>query len=179
MAQGWLEEVSTDEFLLSETLSNIGSETRQAEIMRKKRADKSNDVTQLLPNVTKCYTEIEKEIEKEIDIELEKEQEIETEIDLETEKKKPKVAKAPIVFYPNDELLNQAFKDYIDMRKKIKATMTDRAIQMSINKLDELSQGDNDKAIKILEQSIMNSWKGLFALKEEKPASKSVDWDNV
>ena len=74
--------------------------------------------------------------------------------------------------YYEDDALNQTFVDYVDMRKRIKAPMTDRAIQLAIGKLNKLSNGDNDKAIKILEQSIMNSWKGLFELKEEKKTSK-------
>lgn len=74
--------------------------------------------------------------------------------------------------YYESDVLNQTFIDYVDMRKRIKAPMTDRAIQLAINKLNKLSGGDNDKAIKILEQSIMNSWKGLFELKEEKKSNK-------
>lgn len=69
-------------------------------------------------------------------------------------------------YYPNDEKLNQAFADYVAMRKKIKSPMTDRAVELAISKLEKLSGGDNDKTIAILEQSIMNSWKGLFELKE-------------
>ena len=75
--------------------------------------------------------------------------------------------KKEVVYYPNDESLNKAFADYVDMRKKIKAPMTDRAIELAIKKLNDLSAGDNDVAIKIIEQSIMNSWKGLFELKED------------
>lgn len=74
--------------------------------------------------------------------------------------------KQPIMYFPNDEILNKTFADYVDMRKKIKAPMTNRAIELAINKLNELSAGDNEKAIRIVEQSIMNSWKGLFELKE-------------
>ena len=49
------------------------------------------------------------------------------------------------------------------MRKQTKSKMTDRAIKLMLNKLDELASNDNDK-IKILNQSIMNGWKGLFPL---------------
>lgn len=69
-------------------------------------------------------------------------------------------------YYPNDEKLNQTFADYVAMRKQIKSPMTDRAVELAMSKLEKLSGGDNDKAIAILEQSIMNSWKGLFELKE-------------
>ena len=71
-------------------------------------------------------------------------------------------------YYPNDEVLNDAFKDYIEMRKKIRVPMTDKAIKLAINTLNKLSGGDNEKAIQILNQSIFNGWRGLFPLKEER-----------
>jgi len=80
-------------------------------------------------------------------------------------------------FYPNDEILNEAFKEYVSMRKQIKAPMTDRAITLAMKKLDELSGGDNDKAVKIVNQSVMNSWKGLFPLKDEPQKTGAVDWN--
>lgn len=77
------------------------------------------------------------------------------------------------IYYPNDEKLNQTFLDYMDMRKKIKSPMTDRAVTLAMNTLEKLSGGDNDKAIAILEQSIMNSWKGLFELKDSVYSSRT------
>ena len=89
----------------------------------------------------------------------------------------------PLKYFPNDEKLDQAFIDYVNMRKKIKKPMTDKAIELAIKKINELSNGDNDKAIAILNQSIMNSWQGLFPLKNESLASKwgveTVDWNKV
>lgn len=82
-------------------------------------------------------------------------------------------------YYPSDELLNDAFADYVSMRKKIKAPMTDKAIDLAIKKLDSLSGGDNDKAIEILNQSIMNSWKGLFDLKGSNKSNDGIDWSKV
>lgn len=67
------------------------------------------------------------------------------------------------IYFPNDENLNKTFLDFIDMRKKIKSPMTDRAITIMINKLIKL---DNEMAIRMLEQSILNNWKGIFELKE-------------
>jgi len=100
----------------------------------------------------------------------------------EEEKKEIKKKNIPTVYYPTDELLNQAFVDYVDMRKQIKSPMTERAVQLAMNKLEQLSGGDNDKAIRILNQSVMNSWKGLFELKENKQINNrpgGIDWDNV
>jgi hypothetical protein len=75
---------------------------------------------------------------------------------------------ASVVYYPLDDNLNQTFADYVEMRKRIKKPMaTERAITLAKNKLQDLSKGDNEKAIQILEQSIMNSWQGLFPLKQD------------
>ena len=71
------------------------------------------------------------------------------------------------VYYPNDEKLNKAFEDFLIHRKQIKKPMSDRAITLAINKLEELSEGDNDKAIEIINQSILNGWQGIFELKEK------------
>lgn len=88
--------------------------------------------------------------------------------------------KTPAVYYPTDDLLNQTFTDYVEMRKKLKSPMTERAIQLAMGNLEKLSGGDNDIAVQILEQSIMNSWKGLFALKEEKRSNTGgIDWSKV
>lgn len=81
-------------------------------------------------------------------------------------------------FFSDNRILDQAFSDYVDMRKQIKAPMTDRAVEMAIKKLTALSGGDSDVAVKILEQSIMNSWKGLFPLKDHKPPAKKNAFNN-
>ena len=108
----------------------------------------------------------------------------EDKIRIEEDKKENKKRKdnTPTVYYPTDELLNQAFLDYIAMRKQIKSPITERGIQLAMGSLEKLSGGDNDIAIRILEQSIMNSWKGLFALKEDKQprqTSGGIDWSAV
>ena len=98
------------------------------------------------------------------------------------EEKKENKKKTPAVYYPTDDLLNQAFTDYVEMRKKLKSPMTERAIQLAMGNLEKLSGGDNDKAVQILEQSVMNSWKGLFELKGGKQNGRkagAIDWDNV
>lgn len=90
--------------------------------------------------------------------------------------------------YYEDESLNQAFSDFVDMRKKIKKPLTDHAIDLQKKKLKELSclpfsdTMDVELAIKILNQSTMNSWLGLFPLKENQQKGngrQAIDWDNV
>ena len=78
-------------------------------------------------------------------------------------------------YYPNDDELNRAFSDYVTMRKSIRKPMTDRAIELAMKNLEKLTavpiEGhgyamDHDLAVQILNQSIMNSWLGLFPLKD-------------
>jgi hypothetical protein len=80
--------------------------------------------------------------------------------------------------YYDDEALNSAFSDYVDMREQIKKPMTDRAITLAQNKLEDLSGGDSSIAIEILNQSVLNGWQGLFPLKAESK-SQEIDWSKV
>lgn len=92
--------------------------------------------------------------------------------------------------YSKNEELISSLKDFIEMRKKIKAPMTERAVNLMLSKLSSMANDDTEK-IKIINQSIMYSWKGIFPVrgmlpvKEEKrhdrfPArddgEESVDW---
>lgn len=69
--------------------------------------------------------------------------------------------------------LQGAVDDFIEMRRKIKAPATDRALELMLKKLDGLSGGDTGTAIKILEQSIENGWKTVYPLKGE--SRKAMD----
>jgi len=71
------------------------------------------------------------------------------------------------IYYLKEEL-NNVFIDYLDMRKKIKKPATDKAIEIAISTLNKLSNNDDDLKIKIIEQSILNNWQGLFPLKQDK-----------
>lgn len=81
--------------------------------------------------------------------------------------------------YTTDEKLVETLKDFIKMRKSIKSPLTDRALKGILKKLDEL-ETNNDKKIGILEQSIINSWKSVFPLKEQNKFStnSSVNKNN-
>lgn len=58
----------------------------------------------------------------------------------------------------------EIWKDFLEMRKKIKSSPTDRAKELLIKTLDTLRSQGNDPN-RVLEQSIMNNYKGLFPLK--------------
>lgn len=58
-----------------------------------------------------------------------------------------------------------AVLEYIKMRKFIKKPMTEHALELALNNLDKLANSEEEQ-IAILEQSISNSWQGLFPLKK-------------
>ena len=64
--------------------------------------------------------------------------------------------------YYSDKKLNDLFKEFLQVRKKLKAVNSERAIQMLIKKLDNY---DNDIKYKMIEQSIVHSWKDVYELK--------------
>lgn len=68
------------------------------------------------------------------------------------------------LYFENDNL-NSIFEEFIQVRKKLKAVNSDRAIKTLINKLNKY---DDDTKYKMIENSIVNSWKDVYELKQQK-----------
>ena len=69
-----------------------------------------------------------------------------------------------------DWIPSEAWNGFIEMRKKARASMTDRAVQLLIAELTELkNQGEDVGAV--LDQSTANSWKGVFPVKRNRATS--------
>lgn len=64
---------------------------------------------------------------------------------------------------------DNAFDDFVKMRKEIGKKITERGQELIKNKLRKLSGNNIVKATAILNQSIENSWQGVFELKESTP----------
>lgn len=73
--------------------------------------------------------------------------------------------------------LEDALKNYERHRKQMKAPLTDRALELAINKLEQLAPGDTAMKIKIIDQSIAMGWKGLFPIKEQNCMTREDDLD--
>lgn len=84
------------------------------------------------------------------------------------ERKKEESYNDIISAYTNNEELADALIEFVKMRKNIKSPMTNRALKLLFNNLDKLADNDALK-VEILNQSILNSWKGVFPLKNEFP----------
>lgn len=74
--------------------------------------------------------------------------------------------------YTTNEELRSELKEHLKTRKSKKAAMTNRAIELSLEKLDKLSNNDAEK-IQIVQNAIMNGWTTFYPLKDEQ-SSKST-----
>ena len=87
------------------------------------------------------------------------------------------VPKKKTVSFPHNEELENAFQEFLAMRKYIKKPIsTQQAITRKINKIEKLSGGDDDLAIKIINQSTDNCWLDIYTLKNSgsSPKTKTV-----
>lgn len=123
----------------------IGCETGKAKRMRAYRNEQKLLVGS---NEPKCSQDIDIYIDKEID-------------------------KEDIYKGLSSELVS-TLKEFEKMRNKIKAPLTDKAKKMLLNKLDGLAKDDATK-IKILDQSILNCWKGIYELKNDNETIPDYD----
>ncbi len=102
--------------------------------------------------------------------EEEREEEREREEDKNIKKEKKKTEFDLLIeSYTDDLQLRNTIYEFIKMRKAIRSPMTSNALKLMLGKLDKLSLNDDGPGIRIamLEQSIMNSWKGIFELKTD------------
>lgn len=83
-------------------------------------------------------------------------------------KKERKKAKGydEILSAVEDDSLRELYLEYIKMRKLIKSPMTDRALTMFINRVNELEPLSIDRQKQMLETAIMNNWKSVYPLRD-------------
>lgn len=70
--------------------------------------------------------------------------------------------------------LNEIFIEFLQLRKKLKAVNSDRAINSLLKKLNNY---DDDTKYKMIEQSIVSSWKNVYEIKENK--RKEMEYDTI
>ena len=89
-----------------------------------------------------------------------------TETKTKKEKQKEKACAFSLASYTQNAELLEALDGFVEMRKKVKAPLTEHALSLLLKKLDDLGRSDAEK-VEIVNQSVMNNWKGFFALKQE------------
>jgi hypothetical protein len=75
----------------------------------------------------------------------------------------------------SDSELRDLYYEYIKMRKLIKSPMTDRALVMLINKVNDLEPQSIARQKQMLETAIMNNWKSVYPLKEDKAKGRAQE----
>lgn len=68
--------------------------------------------------------------------------------------------------YSVNPALNKAIIEMIENRKRLKKPMTQRAIELMIDRLDKMATNDTDK-IAIINQSIERGWSGVFEIEQD------------
>ena len=87
-----------------------------------------------------------------------------TETETKKEKQKEKAGTFPLEDYTDNAELLEALRGFVEMRKKAKAPLTERAIKLALRELDKLA-GTDEKKIAVVNQSVVNGWKGFYPLK--------------
>lgn len=90
-------------------------------------------------------------------------------------------------YFPDDERLEFAFREFLSMRVKTKKPITSKqGMTRMLNKLQQLAGDDNDLAVKILEQSTDHCWTDIYELKTDSDWGRKktnynqpIDWDNI
>lgn len=70
-------------------------------------------------------------------------------------------------FCTGSPALDDALRGFEEMRKKLRKPLTDRAKRLTLGKLEKLAPGNEEMQIAILDQSVENSWQGVYRLKTE------------
>lgn len=78
--------------------------------------------------------------------------------------------------YTDEADLQEALKDFAEMRKRIKKPMTERAWKLVLNKLDSIAPTTEAK-IAVLDNAIEHCWQTIYPLKENglKPQNKAQE----
>ncbi len=71
---------------------------------------------------------------------------------------------------------NKAWNNFIEMRNKIRKPMTEKAKSLIVIELTKLRDKGNNP-IEVLNQSIVNSWQGVFELKREKQFNSTTSYN--
>jgi hypothetical protein len=89
------------------------------------------------------------------------------------------------IVIPKSEL-ELTFDSYLEMRKQIKKPTTPYAVNLIKKKLVQMTQNNESEMCDILNQSIVNSWAGIYPIKntfvkKEKPTMRTTNevFDNV
>ena len=106
---------------------------------------------------------------------------IHNDLSIHNEIKEKKAEPFAEILEPMTPELREVYREFIKMRKTIKAPITEKGLKLVISKAEKLANGNPTEIKEIVEQSIANSWRSVFPLKEkmvrqlEQPKPESDD----
>lgn len=95
-------------------------------------------------------------------------------IDIKKERKTASQYDAILESKVKNEEIRETLREFIKMRTFIKKPMTSRALELLIAKLKRMAGQNKQKALDILNNSIINCWQDIYELKAE-PKVQSID----
>ena len=97
---------------------------------------------------------------------------INADINLKEEEKVKKEKSLDEVIEAQPLSIQQPLREFVKMRKAIKKPITTHGLELAVKKLHDLAKTESE-AVAVIEQSVMNSWQGFFALKKGR---SETDW---
>lgn len=122
------------------------------EMYQCERTDHGTDIQQTDSEKSNSQSTTTKEIKNKEDIE-------------EVKNKKEKNIKKESFSIPPE--IAESFSGYVEMRRRIKNPMTDRAKKMLLNRLEELAPNDYPSQIKLLDEATLKGWKSVYVVDEK------------
>lgn len=155
-----------DKYQSEEKLEKMRQQTRnRVQKYREKREEKEENKDRYKSvTVTQCNAT---DIDIDKDIEERKERNIK-----ERKEKTHSLRYEDILSSVSDNGLRELYFEYIKMRKMIKAPMTNRALSMLIERVNDIEPLDVERRKKMLEEAIVNNWKSVYPLKESENTSQ-------
>lgn len=90
----------------------------------------------------------------------------------------PPISPHKKIFILPDWIPKETWEDYVAMRKQIRKPLTTGAVKLAVKELEKLKeQGDDPQSV--LEQSTLNSWQGLFELREKAKLTQQEKLDKA
>ena len=138
------------------------------------RDGKQSSVYAIIPFVCHTDTQIETQTERKRNASDTQTGIINTSYPTDTQKKKTNTktntrAQAP----PVPPEIVEEFSGFVEMRKKIQAPLTDRAIALALGSLEKLAPGDFSMQKQIIDQTVISGWKGFYPLKNPFASSQA------
>lgn len=149
----------------------VGSESASAERVRKYRLRKRQSEENLLPEGTPKALHCNEKVTKNVTLEIR-----DKSIEIRDKKNIKKKSLSSLVDSLScGEELKKALNDWVEMRKKIKKPVTERAFKMGLNKLQELCGDDETKKTQVVLQSVFHDYQGFWPLKQSEATRPAAD----